>query len=69
VKATEVPSVPIAQMVASVAGGVAADYLEICEALKEFSLDEIIEIVLSTPEMFNIKKVDSKPTNPAKTIE
>lgn len=69
VRATEAPSVPIAQMVASVAGGVAADYLEICETLKEFSLDEIIEIVLSTPEVFNIKKEDPKPTNPARIIE
>ena len=63
------PSAQIAQMVASVAGGVAADYFEICDTLREFSLDEIIEIVLSTPEVFNIKKEEPKPTNPARIFE
>jgi len=48
-------------MVASVAGGVAADYIEICETLKECSLDEILEIVFSNPEAFTIKKEESNP--------
>lgn len=56
-------------MVAAVAGGVAADYIEICEALKDCSLDEIIEIVLSNPEVFNLKKEDSQPANPARNSQ
>lgn len=37
-------------MVASVVGGSPADYNEICEVLKDFSIDEIIEAVMANAE-------------------
>lgn len=37
-------------MVASVVGGSPSDYNEICEVLKDFSIDEIIEAVMANAE-------------------